>query len=856
MTVIVLLAVRHLARRKLFVAVAALGLVLGVASMTATELLYGSVVGSHEETMTRLAGRAALQVSNGESGVPEELADEIRGAPGVRAVAASAAGFVATPDFPGERLYLYGVDLLADQEVRDYGAGAKAVVSDPMVFLAAPDSVAVTAAFARTHGLALNDRLRVLAPAGIVTLTIRAVLDEQKGPASALDGRLAIVDLSVAQDVLRLGRRVSELAVTVDAGADLGAVEHALAAAVGSRGVIERPRGRTAAFARLLANYRNGFFVAAVLAGIVALYLLANLAAIAVAERRREIALMRSLGMSATGVIGLVLVELSMVATLATACGIPLGVALARALLASFAQGAGTLYGDAGSANLHLDRGPMAFVAVLGMTMPLLATLGAVRRIARVQPLEALRTPIARGGRPCQRGSTLLGAGLTVLALVTWLGRSRLPVTTDVAGMTTMLGGIVGLAAMVPAAVYWLIEIGARIVDVFGWPVLPLALRSVRSELRNIAITCTAVWVSVAGTIAVATWISSLDATVQAAFDTVFANVDLVVSGGADPFAAEAVRMPASVADEIAAFPDVAAADAVRIDTIAYAGGRAAVVAADVRAYVDGRRRLFMVEGDPATAAASLVAGTGVVVNQAFARRFERRPGDVLDLMTPEGALRARIEGIYLELTPGDLGTIRLDRGLYRRWWRDDTVTLVEVSLRTTARAATVASAIRARFGDAHRVVVFTIAELRRTYRDLLGRMTRLVDPLLFVAVGCGLIGVASAGAAALMARRRTTAVLRAVGVTATQLAQVLACELGVVGASAVALASIVGAALGWMQVEVLLRGMLGMAVLYSYPRSVALWGGGAIVTLTAAVGWLLGRRAARVSLGSALHCE
>ena len=71
--------------------------------------------------------------------------------PGVRVVAASVEGFVSLPDLPGERLYLYGIDLLADHQIRDYGSSGRSVVSDPLAFLAAPDSVALTTAFVRAQ---------------------------------------------------------------------------------------------------------------------------------------------------------------------------------------------------------------------------------------------------------------------------------------------------------------------------------------------------------------------------------------------------------------------------------------------------------------------------------------------------------------------------------------------------------------------------------------------------------------------------------------------------------------------------------------------------------------------------------
>ena len=300
------LALRHLSTHRAAATIAGLAIATAVATLVATQLLYEGVVTAYEDVTRDFAGRAALQVTNGESGVPEELTAEIRRIHGVHAVAASVEGFVGAADLAGERLYLYGIDLLADQDVRSYAAG-KAVVPDPLVFLASPDSVAVTTTFMRDHQLRLDDPLRLLTPAGTSAFTIRAALGPQSGPASAFDGRIAIVDLSVAQELLGLIGRVSQLAVTIDAAADPTAVERAVTARVGARGVVERPKSRVAAFARLLRNYRYGLLLAATVAAVVAVYFVFTLATIAVEERRHEIGLLRTVGMSRAGGASLLL---------------------------------------------------------------------------------------------------------------------------------------------------------------------------------------------------------------------------------------------------------------------------------------------------------------------------------------------------------------------------------------------------------------------------------------------------------------------------------------------------------------------------------------------------------------------
>ncbi len=850
------LALRHLSTHRAAATIAGLAIATAVATLVATQLLYEGVVTAYEDVTRDFAGRAALQVTNGESGVPEELTAEIRRIQGVRAVAASVEGFVGAADLAGERLYLYGIDLLADQDVRSYGAG-KAVVPDPLVFLASPDSVAVTTTFMRAHHLRLDDPLRLLTPAGTSVFTIRAALGPQSGPASAFDGRIAIVDLSVAQELLGLVGRVSQLAVTIDAAADPTAVERAVTARVGARGVVERPKTRVAAFARLLRNYRYGLLLAATVAAVVAVYFVFTLATIAVEERRHEIGLLRTVGMSRAGAASLLLTELLTLGSSASAAGIPLGLALAQCLTGSVGSTVTALYGAVAMPAPHLGLRVAILGLALGTSATVVAAIHPLARTWRVPPLAALRVAAAVGSR--QQTFVMpacCGVFVAVVAVMLWAHRNAMPMSIEAAGMTTMLATIAGIAFIVPAAIRLLAAGAERLAHRHGGAVPLLATRAVTSEIGPVSIGASAALVGLAGTIAIATWMASLTATLDAAFAGVFGSTDLVVSAGAEPFTPEATRIPGPVADDVAAVDGVDAVDAIRVDTIAYGGSLASLVAADVAAYAAGRRRLAMVDGDAAAAVTALASGTSAVVNQTFARRFGHGPGDVIELSTPEGPLRLTIAGIYLELTPGDLPAIHVDRGVYRRFWRDDAASVLAITLRRPADRRRVATAIRARFGARHELVVLTLDELRREYRAMLNRLAGLVFPLL----GCGalvaLVGVASARAAALLARTRAAAVLRTIGATSAQLTATCVVEGALLGGVAAVFGAAAGSVLGRVQVDVLMRGMMGMSVLYAYPRGVAIVGGATVMLLTTGVGWLFGRRTARAAGAASLRWE
>src|SRR5579875_1843898 len=125
------LSVPYIARHRLRTAVTLFGVALGVAAMTALRLAYEPISRSYQIAVKRLAGRSSIQISNGEIGVPEELLDEVRRVPGVDVAAASVRGYVRLPTHTSERLYVLGVDMLDDQQVRDYGDEGVAKMSAP-----------------------------------------------------------------------------------------------------------------------------------------------------------------------------------------------------------------------------------------------------------------------------------------------------------------------------------------------------------------------------------------------------------------------------------------------------------------------------------------------------------------------------------------------------------------------------------------------------------------------------------------------------------------------------------------------------------------------------------------------------
>ncbi|HEX2386777.1 MAG TPA: ABC transporter permease, partial [Candidatus Binatia bacterium] len=165
---------RHMRRHRLRTLLTFLGIVLGVAVIVAIALVNRTLTGSFQRTIDLIAGKAVLQVENGESGFVESLYAAIRDTPGVADAAPAVEGFLPLVGAKGEKLYVYGVDFLADSSVHDHEfAGGAFALDQALDFIARPDSIALTESFSRRLNLPMGARLRLATSRGVRDYTVR-----------------------------------------------------------------------------------------------------------------------------------------------------------------------------------------------------------------------------------------------------------------------------------------------------------------------------------------------------------------------------------------------------------------------------------------------------------------------------------------------------------------------------------------------------------------------------------------------------------------------------------------------------------------------------------------------------------
>ena len=175
------------------------GIVLGVAVFVGMHTANQSVLFALSRTVDRIAGKTELQVTAGETGFAEDVLDKVQSASTVRVAVPVIEAVVETQVKGQGSLLVLGIDMTGDRSLRDYDleSGDDAVVDDPLVFLAQPDSIILSKEFADRNQLASGRRVSLGTVEGEKQFTVRGVM-KSSALTSAFGGNLAIMEVYAA----------------------------------------------------------------------------------------------------------------------------------------------------------------------------------------------------------------------------------------------------------------------------------------------------------------------------------------------------------------------------------------------------------------------------------------------------------------------------------------------------------------------------------------------------------------------------------------------------------------------------------------------------------------------------------
>lgn len=804
---------KHLLRSLLTIA----GIVLGVAVFVGMHTANQSVLTAFTQTVDRIAGATQLQITAGEAGFEEEVLERVQNIPEVR-VAVPVIEAVATPETRSKgNLLILAVDMTGDRSLREYALedGDDSFIEDPLVFLAQPDSIMITQEFAAENGIKSNDALTLNSMDGPKKFVVRGIM-KSSGLTSAFGGNLAIMDVYAAQKVFGRGRRFDRIDLAAQEGLRPEDVAKKLEQVLGAGYQVESPSSRGKQFESLSSVYGMLANITSLFALFIGMFIIYNSFAIAVTQRRSEIGILRALGATRGQIQVLFLMESAVGGLIGAGLGAGLGVLIARGMAGSLGNLLGEIYGVAQKAEeVSSDPKLLAGAMVLGLITSLVAAWIPARNAARVDPVQALQKGkfqlLTAGENRMRRLLAFVCLALVGLSLV--YGEGRLIFYGGY--FLSIFAGVL----MVPTLGLWLAK-GLRPVLKAIWPVEgALAADSLIQSPRRTSGAVAALALSVSLIVALGGMTQAAYASIEE-WLRIALNPDMYLSPSQN-LTDRSFRFPVAFAEEVAKLPGVRRTQFVRTVRLPVDGEPVMFVSLEV-ASIRKEVRLPVVSGDGDQMYSEAAAGRGVIVSDNFALQHHRKAGEMLTLNTPEGPLNLPILGTVVDYSD-QKGSILIDRAVYQKFWKDDSVNVVRIYLDEGVTVAQMRDRVAAQVGDRYRYFVFTNEDLRSYILKITDQWFGLTYIQIAVAVLVSILGIVNTLTVSITDRRRELGVLQAVGGLRMQIRGTIWLEALTIGAIGLVLGWGFGAVALYYALETSARDLSGMRLEYTYPFKMAL---------------------------------
>ncbi len=631
---------------------------------------------------------------------------------------------------------------------------------------------------------------------------------------TTLGQTMAAFEIGVAQDFFGLEDRYSSIGVLLDSGTDTIEVQGRIQEAIGrdyevvTDEVIEEET--TDDINEVIDVFNIILLVFAFIIVFVSAFIINNTFQIVVAQRIRELGLLRAIGATGSQVRNSVIFEALIVGLFSTITGIVLGRFLAGGMRWMLNQGGFSLP----TGPLELLPRTIIWAAAVGMGVTLLSSIIPARRAQTISPIAAINSDQRLAGASLRRrlviGGVLTGIG-ALLLLVGLFGGLDTTGTLSLVGFGVFLV-FIGMNTLAPSfARPAALLLGRPIARLLGTPG-QIARGNAARTPRRTASTAAALMIGLAlvgmagvvGSSLTKSFLNTLDDAVQSDY---FIRSD---SGGFDP----SVGFSEEVAAKIEALPEFDTVVAYRfaIGSMRIEGSNRDVFTADFD-LVESHMDADIIAGslsnaDPAfgialheDSAEDLAVGVGDTVNATF-------PDNETDTLTVAAIYRdATIFGNWL------IDNDTWERHFTRReiGFASATITGFSDELPETEQAALQASAAEAVAPLAEQfpgVKMESRVEFRQSQQDQLNSFLIVITVLLGLSLVIALIGIANTLGLAVFERTREIGLIRAVGMTRWQLALTIFGEAVIV--------AIFGAILGLS-----LGVVFGVAIVIAIPDSV-----------------------------------
>jgi putative ABC transport system permease protein len=851
-------ALKGLWGRKLRTVLTALAIVLGVSMISGTYVLTDTITasftkvvdGSYENADAVVSGKVAFENNNSNTAetpaFPDSVLAKVKRLPDV----AAAAGAI------GDSVKLIGRDgkVISTKGGESIGASVDPKNDarfNPLTLTAGKwpvgnGEIAIDQRTSETKHFAIGDNISVAAEEGTRDFEITGIA-KFSNASSIGASTIAIFDVPTAQSLFNKEGKFDQVQVAAKNGVTPEKLVSEIRPLLPKTAEVKTAEAQTQEAVDNV-NEGVGIFQKILLAfGFIALFVgafvIANTLSITIAQRMREFATLRTIGGSRRQVLRSVMLEALVVGVMASLLGLFFGLAIAKGLNALFS-----------ALGVEFPQGGTVFATrtivvslVVGVVVTLLASLRPAIKATRVPPIAAVREgatlPVSRLSRWGPLVS-LVTLGLGILLLVYGIFGGGMTVAARLAalGFGTLIL-FVGVALNAKRAV-------RPLAAVLGWPGTRIGgsagVLARENAMRNPSRTASTASALMIG-LALITFVAILGAGLRTSFgdavDKLFvADYALTAQNGFDPFTKEAD-------DAVAGTPGVTAVSGIRGGDARIFGKNVQVTAVDPDAVKT--IKIDWLQGS--TSVPAQLGENGAFVSEDYAKDHHLKLGSPVAVETPTGkVLDLRLKGIFDPPKGGSpFGSVTMSSATFDANYTKPRNLMTLINIKggvNDSNTARLALALHS-FPDAK---VVTASQFKQTQLDDINLTLNLLYGLLGLSVIISLFGVVNTLVLSVFERTRELGMLRAIGMTRSQVRRMIRHESIVTALIGAALGIAVGVFLAILTTQALSDEGIVLAIPWTTI--------GVFVIATIVAGMLAAilpaRRASRLNILKALQYE
>jgi putative ABC transport system permease protein len=809
-----LLTLRSVSTRPTRLLLILFGIILGVATILAIGITNRTALESVTRLFEDTSGKANLVVVSAESdggGFSESILRRVAESPGVLAavpsmhvqtlLASDADSAEIGLNFFGAStggLLLYGIDPQKDLLVREYK------LVEGQFLSGSGDEVVLVRSYAEENDVQVGQSIEVLTGKSIERLSVVGLI-EKEGPGKLNNGAFGVMHLDTAQKYFYRQGKLDQIDVLASpelaTGSGLEQLKENLQSQLGSDYSVIFPAAQGQRMTQMLSSYQIGLNFLSGMALFVGAFLIFNAFSMSVVERKREYGMLRTIGLTRSQVISLVLVEAAALGLIGSLLGLGLGIWMARGLTQVMQV---LLNQDLAQAGVPEDVAVAGFL--IGVLVAVVAAVVPAFQAGKISPLEALRVRASsREGWVIRRG-WIPGLILLVVSTVILLLN---PFPYDVQfrmGSLVVFSLFVGGVLMIPVSVIaWERSLRPVVTGLYGSSGRLASSNLQRSKLRT-TLTVGALMIGVAMMVIV--WIMT---------DSFKGDLDVWLEGyiGGDLYVASSLPMGKDVWRRLEAVPGVAAATPVRYFDVEWfrpTGGQEKItfMAVDPASYNQVTSFVY-VQAYPSEqeALVALSKGDTVFISSVMSEKYGLQPGDELTLLTRTGRRQFRIAAVVMDYY--NQGLVIDGSWLdMERYFRQQGANAFMVKVERPFEIEQVKESIEATARKRDQLIVASNESLLESVNSLMRQAFSMFDVLALIAMLVGFFGIMNTLTMNVLERTRELGMLRGVGMTRPQLVAMILAEAALMG--------IIGGILGILFGVILSRVfMLSMTAMSGY---------------------------------------